>query len=344
MSFGVPRVSLVVCATAVLFVSAASGASILTPYNAIVSGYFVDTASDICGGLAAGGTVTLGTGGSSYNVADDLNGEAISSFPLSTSTNGKYTNIGTPFVTVGGVANVTINGTTYNTDTVKPNAGNYYVSSGSIDASADTTGASTSTNPVTFSTTFSALSTLSSGLGTQTTTSGGSVANANNVTTITVTQAGPNYVTVTATQLAADEIEFVGVSSSAWVIVNVAGSSVTLEPSWGTYFCTSAGVGCAQETGDGATGAEDVLYNFYQANSVTLADTVVGSMLAPGAAVTDAGNQYDGSLVAASFVGAAEFHNLNFAGSTFTPEPAPIAGVGLGLIALACVRRRRRRA
>jgi choice-of-anchor A domain-containing protein len=321
-------------------VSTASGASILTPYNVIVNGYFVDTASDICGGLAAEGTVTLGPGGSSYNVGDDLNGEPISAFPLTNSTNGKFTNTGTPFVTVGGVTSTTIGTTTYPTDTAKPNAGNYFAT-GSIDASADSTGAVTSTNPVNFTTAFTQFGSQAGTWGAMAQTSGDSVANANNVTTITITNPGANYVTVTTTQLAADEIEFVGVSSTSWVIVNVAGSSVTLEPAWGTYFCTSAGTNCGQEAGDGATGAEDVLYNFYQATSVTMADTVVGSVLAPGAAATDTGAQFDGSLVAASFLGSVEFHNLPFMGGA-TPEPAPVACVGLGLLALAYFRKRRR--
>jgi hypothetical protein len=46
--------------------------------------------------------------------------------------------------------------------------------------------------------------------------------------------------------------------------------------------------------------------------------------------------------VAASFTGSAQFHNLNFLGPTFTPEPASIACVGLGLLGLAYFLKRRR--
>src|ERR1035438_8540245 len=57
------------------------------------------------------------------------------------------------------------------------------------------------------------------------------------------------------------------------------------------------------------------------------------------------GGQFVGSLVAASFTagasGGTEFHNFTFQGTTFAPEPAPLACVGAGLIALALIRRRR---
>lgn len=70
------------------------------------------------------------------------------------------------------------------------------------------------------------------------------------------------------------------------------------------------------------------------------------AFLPPNADVTGSGQQFDGSLVAASFNsgsgGGTEFHNLIFAGPTFTPEPAPAAIMGAGLIALAFFRRRRR--
>ncbi len=125
------------------------------------------------------------------------------------------------------------------------------------------------------------------------------------------------------------------------MIVNVAGATDTVGLTWGTDF------GGIQEVGDTATGAEDVLYNFYQATSIQLGGAMVGSVLAPDAAVTGNGQQFDGSLVAASFssgtAGGTEFHNLIFAGTTFTPEPAPLACVGAGLIVLAFVRKRRRK-
>ncbi|HEY9139951.1 MAG TPA: choice-of-anchor A family protein [Bryobacteraceae bacterium] len=307
---------------ALLATSAASGASI-PPYNAIVSGNFSDSCCDIGGGLAVGGNATLP---SYMSVADAMNGELATAFPSS----AMLIIAGT---VTGGPAQL------YAGDYYSPNGGVNNVGSGKSISSPD---------PVTFSTAFTQFQGESNQISTETPTCTTCVSGTGTLT-ITVNRVGLNIINLTTAELAgATSISFkagTGVTfasnttsyGNAWVLLNVPGISDTLNLSSGTWFNGS------QQVGSTAYGAEDVLYNFYQATSLTFQGTIVGSVLAPGAAVTDnSGQQIDGSLVAASFAGSAEFHNLNFLGPTFTPEPAPAAFVGAGLIALALLRKHRR--
>jgi choice-of-anchor A domain-containing protein len=226
------------------------------------------------------------------------------------------------------------------------NAGDYYVPNGTV-----TGGTKVASDPITFSTQFTQFQTESTEIANETATCTTCASLSGGVLTINVNTVGMNVIDLTQAQIqganeinfqAGSGVTFASSSSSygnAWVLLNIQGTSVTLNPNWGTDFNGS------QEVGSRAYGAEDVLYNFYQATSITTTNAaIVGSVLAPWAAYTDtSGNQIDGSLVAASFTGPAEFHNLNFLGPAFTPEPAPLAGVGVGLIALALVLRRRAR-
>jgi len=92
--------------------------------------------------------------------------------------------------------------------------------------------------------------------------------------------------------------------------------------------------------GELSTG-EDIIWNFYNATSVTLGTQIAGTILAPDANVTN-NNAIDGTLVAASWTGSGELHNDLYAGgSPFSPSAAPeptiwvlmLAGIGgLGLI------------
>lgn len=330
MSSGAFRISLFVCAAALLFASAASGASILTPYNAIVSGNFSDGCCDINGGLAVGGNLTLNA---YMSVTNTLNGEAVTDFPHS--------------------ATLVVAGT--ETGPAQLYNGYYYVGSGTVNC-AGCSGALPSSigDPINFTTVFSTFAAESTQISKETATSGSSAALSGTTLTITVGKTGLNIVNVTQAQVqGANKIVFqagTGVTfatstssyGNAYVLLNIAGTSDTFSPASGTDFCTSSGT-CTQQVGDSAYGAEDVLYNFYQASAVTFSCSIVGSILAPNAAITDtSGQQIDGSLVAASFTGSAQFHNLNFLGPTFTPEPASIACVGLGLLGLAYFLKRRR--
>jgi choice-of-anchor A domain-containing protein len=348
-----------VCAAALLFASVASGASILTSYNAIISGNFNDACCDTGGGLAIGGNVTLPN--SDWQIADDMIGETASNFPNSTTLVIGGTLAGGP-------------GQLYN--------GNYYAPNVTVVKSGNTagtivnegTGTSDGSNPpFSFTTQFTSFQSTS-------TTIGGDTANKDDTAPfingsgqlqIDINDSGLNVVDITGAQAAAGNIDFVlakglsfattgTASGNTWVLVNISDALSGGKDTGGATLNENSGVEVyengqttvnAVNYGNSDFPAEDILYNFYQATgTVTLEGSIVGSVLAPSAGVTDtSGQQIDGSLIATSFGGAtvgsagdAEFHNLIFLGPTFTPEPAPFAIVGLGLIGLAYIRKRRR--
>ncbi|MGB9455907.1 MAG: choice-of-anchor A family protein [Bryobacteraceae bacterium] len=293
-------------------------ASLLTPYNVFVSGNFSDsntgTGGGVGGGLAVGGVAKLGgSAATSIAIASNLLGESLTAFPSSTT-----------FIAAGGVTGRgTLDTGNYyftGTDTRFANAG-----SGTLDAA----------DPVNFTTSMAQFTTLSTSWSTDAATSGDSCTTAGTVTTCTVTKAGMNIIDVADSAVASGHtVQITGVSSADWVIINVAGATDTLS---GTITIDG------YAPGGNATNAvaEDVLFNFYQATTITLGGSVMGSVLAPTAAVTGHGGQFDGSLVATSFTrntNGTYFYNYYFQGGT--PEPAPVACVGVGLIALALLARR----
>jgi len=306
----------------------ARAGSILTPFNVIVSGNFSDLGSDIGGGLAVGGNATVVNG---WSAVDALNGEAVTAFTSSTT-----------LIVQGSV-----------TGAFNLFAGNYYVPNGTVNLqSTDSKAIKETTDPINFTSQFSQFEAESSLIANETPTCTTCASLSGGVLTINVNSVGLNVIDLTQAEIqGANEVKFLSGSGvtfatssstygNAWVLLNVPGTSITFNPSWGTYFNST------QATGDNAYGAEDVLYNFYQATSIQTSaggTTIVGSFLAPWASYTDsASGQFAGSLIAASFSGSnVEFHNLNFLGPTFTPEPATLAGVGVGLIALALALKRK---
>jgi choice-of-anchor A domain-containing protein/MYXO-CTERM domain-containing protein len=322
MSIGVSRASFVVCATALLFASAASGASILTPFNVIVSGNFSDENADVEGGLAVGGIATL----TSFGIATTMLGETMDAF-----TKGATLDVGTSMTVVNSAAlaygNYYIGGTI---------PGTFYDNGGGTKLTSDPITSWTGTGS-----TFAAFQTQSN------TYNGDAVKGANltvngNTTTINVTGTGMNVIDVPITDLESGHSVYItNATYSNYVIIDVTGLSAGQTYTWASNISIDG-----QTNND--PGAEDVLFNFYTtgAFNLTLEGSDAGSILAPNAKVTGGGGTFNGSLVAASFgygsSGGTEFHNFIF--TSGTPEPAPIACVGLGLIALACVRRRRRRA
>jgi choice-of-anchor A domain-containing protein len=349
-----------VCTATLLLVSTASGASILTPYNAIVSGTFTVTGSDSGGGIAAGGEISLG---GYYQIAHDLMNEPLSFFPQSTYTytNGSGTKInvtqGTTFLAYGGIASGS---------TAQIANGNFYVvavtgETGTATAVNGNLGGQATSDPLSpssIASEFTNFTTVSGEINRESQNKDDSAAVSGSTLTIDVNDAGLNVIDLTESQLAGlsvinfdlgNGITFASCPNNcttttpgnAWVIINVYTSGTTsysIGPSSDTTVNPYSG-NSYQLTGD-AYAAEDILYNFSNATSLTLGYTVAGSVLAPDANVTG-GVDMVGSLVAASYNGGAEFHNAIFMGPTYTPEPAPIACVGLGLLGLAYLRRRR---
>jgi choice-of-anchor A domain-containing protein len=138
--------------------------------------------------------------------------------------------------------------------------------------------------------------------------------------------AGIAVFNITATQLAAIPSYQINMNGASTVIFNVSGSVVNF----------------SANDESGATGANNIIWNFYNATSVNLVTQIAGTVLAPGANVSN-GNQIEGTLVADSWTGSGELHDYGFTGSlpstpstpTPTPEPASWMALllGLGVIA-----------
>jgi hypothetical protein len=326
---------------ALFLTSAATGASILTPYNVIVSGNFNDS-SDVGGGLAVGGFATLGTGA----LGGGLDGEPLSAFVDNTT-----------LIAAGGAS-----------AGIMSNTGNenwyIYGTDSSFQHGNDKGGTADSSDPITFTGqggAFTQPSNQSNSWAAMTTNTGTDACTASgSTTTCTVNATGLNIVNVQDSAIASGQTLLLttgnGMSwGKSWVVINVTGSAtdpygtaanpLTLS---GSMEIGEDGTNYLGNNGDSSPiGAEDVVFNFNTAQYITMGGSSMGSVLAPDAAVTGCvyGCQFVGSLVAASFTQGAdsgtEFHNFIFMGGA-TPEPVPLACVGAGLIALALVRKRRR--
>ncbi|MEK7949440.1 choice-of-anchor A family protein [Luteolibacter soli] len=110
------------------------------------------------------------------------------------------------------------------------------------------------------------------------------------------------------------------------ILINVAGENISINKNFTNGFTNNE---------------RKVLFNFYQATSVTVGTNFRGGIYAPGATVTQSGSNIDGTVVAATLNQTAEIHNEKFDGYLpFTvPEPssALLALAGLGFV----LRRRR---
>lgn len=95
--------------------------------------------------------------------------------------------------------------------------------------------------------------------------------------------------------------------------------------------------------GTGVTSRYNVLYNFYEAQTLSISGVgVQGSILAPYANVNFSNGNIDGTLVAKSVTGGGEYHNHPFNGVTpvAVPEPSGLALLSLTFATLLGLRRR----
>ncbi|HEY0161873.1 MAG TPA: choice-of-anchor A family protein [Edaphobacter sp.] len=126
-------------------------------------------------------------------------------------------------------------------------------------------------------------------------------------------------------------------------IIAPAGSTIIINVSG-----TSASLGTALYFNNQQGGNSDIVFNFSEAQDVTLNGSISGTVLAPFAVLT--GNaQTTGTIIAAAINGTGEVHNQEFTGTlpdntptAVTPEPASLALMGTGITALAGFLRRRR--
>jgi choice-of-anchor A domain-containing protein len=128
---------------------------------------------------------------------------------------------------------------------------------------------------------------------------------------------------------------FIDAPAGATVVVNVSGATDSM---------TSMGISLT-----GGVDKQHVLYNYYQASSLTINSIgVLGTILAPNASVNFAGGNIDGTMIAKNLSGSGESHWYPFQGSlpplTPIPEPSTIALAGLGTLGLAFAGWRKRRA
>ncbi|HUB49295.1 MAG TPA: choice-of-anchor A family protein [Acetobacteraceae bacterium] len=114
--------------------------------------------------------------------------------------------------------------------------------------------------------------------------------------------AGANGIAVidlTAAQLAAIPSFTINMNGASSLIFNVSGTSATFNAN----------------DESGITGADNIIWNFYQATGTVAINTQIGgTVLAPYATVTN-NNQIDGALVAQNYNGSGELHDYAFTGN-----------------------------
>jgi len=145
-----------------------------------------------------------------------------------------------------------------------------------------------------------------------------------------------NIFDITAAQLAdVNHPLDIVVPPGSTVIINVEGTSLTLG---GAIYIN--GVQPSETSDAGA----NILFNFYDASSVSLNAQLTASLLAPFANITG-NSSIDGTIIAAAFNDNGEVHNAEFSGDlpSSVPEPGSLLLFGTALSGLAFFIARRSR-
>jgi choice-of-anchor A domain-containing protein len=131
----------------------------------------------------------------------------------------------------------------------------------------------------------------------------------------------------------------IDVPTGATVLINVSGTTFNFG-NFG-FFCDSDSNYCSNSKTDAAK----ILFNFYQATSITMTQIgMLGSVLAPLADVTFYNGNINGTLIANSLAGGpsymyGEFHDVSFTGTLGVPAPGALSLMLLGFVGLAFRRR-----
>ncbi|MEJ2073983.1 MAG: choice-of-anchor A family protein [Reinekea sp.] len=117
--------------------------------------------------------------------------------------------------------------------------------------------------------------------------------------------------------------------SADTVVINVSGKAIK----------AGGGTNLVNGFNHNGIGAANILWNFYEAESVDFNNLAMwGAILAVDADLTG-GAVFDGSVAALSYTGAREFHKFDFNPPVEVSEPGALALFALGLIAM--IRRRK---
>lgn len=139
--------------------------------------------------------------------------------------------------------------------------------------------------------------------------------------------AGANFFNITPSQMQSATGGYnISAPAGATVVLNVSGNNVTVN---NTGFNFSGGLT-----------VDHVLWNFYEATTVTIQGSAHGSFLAPLAAVVTTNGGFNGNLIAGSLTGSIETHIYDFGdgpptffdGELRPPVPEP-ASLGMLLVA-----------
>lgn len=274
-------------------------------YNVFVNGNFSATSSDVEGRLAAGGNVSI----SNYSV-NIKNGAQL------------YTDTSTdPALVAGGDFS-------YSSGQI---AGNVYVggaysgsSSGSITHGSLSQGG---ISPIDFDAQFAMLTQLSSEL---------SLLSANSTaadqwSTQYLTGAGANGLggdlhvfLLEPSDMSFSDYLLSEVDEGDTILFNVSGE--TISTSWGNFAGSDSSL---------LGFSNNILYNFFEADTLNINAAMYGSILAPGAAINAPSGVIEGQVIAASWQGNTQVNDKPFAPSAVSvAEPASLSLLILGLFGL----------